>query len=256
MDDIQDYWLNNVQTTVMDTFLSQNKTLSLGLIVNEVGNDQQVLEKINQGLEKHLFELNIHGWDHVNYTTLDEKKQYESLLKAREKILELFGVFSHVFIPPQSVFNNETLNAMYRSGINIISSDLLEESKLYQNKSIFNIHNVSMDLAKIYRSQGNEMNNKIYHSPAKIFFKDYQNSSWIEIPVNEILINVANNIKEYGYAVIVLHPQDFTLNSDTTGDTPINSIDNKELSDLLDVFYNLESEKIRIVGFEEIISRS
>jgi hypothetical protein len=114
-----------------------------------------------------------------------------------------------------------------------------------------------MDKAKKYQNKGKEMGSRIDHIPATIFFKDYQNGSWVKISVNEILINVANNIEEYGYAVIVLHPQDFAWYTDTSEVprvTPTDSIDYQEISDLLDILYNLQSDNRRIVGFEEILS--
>jgi peptidoglycan/xylan/chitin deacetylase (PgdA/CDA1 family) len=257
MDDIQDYWLNTVQTAVMDTFVTQNKTLSLGLIMNATGSDPQILEKINQGLEKQLFELDIHGWEHVNYSALNEREQYDLLLKSKEKIQDLFGVTTTVFIPPLSVFNNGTLKAMERLGINILSSDIPEESKFNLKKSIFNITNVSMGIAKKHHSEGFEREKGAFHIPATIFFMDYQNGGWIKIPVKEILNNVTNNIKDYGYAVIVLHPQDFALYTNTTKVPrviPANSVDHNEISDLSEILYNLQSNNIRVVTFEDIIA--
>src|SRR5205085_264247 len=73
MDDIQDYWLNSVQVAVMNLFLSKNQSLSLGLIMHIAGNDSTIVDKVNEGFHKGLFELDLHGWDHINYTQLNEQ---------------------------------------------------------------------------------------------------------------------------------------------------------------------------------------
>jgi hypothetical protein len=46
MDDIQDYWLNSVQSAVMDLFLSKGQNLSLGLITHAVGNDSKIVDNL------------------------------------------------------------------------------------------------------------------------------------------------------------------------------------------------------------------
>ena len=79
MDDIQDDWLNSAQVAVMNLFLSKNQSLSLGSIMHIVGNDFKIVDKVKEGFHKGLFELDLHGWDYVNYTKLNENQQREIL---------------------------------------------------------------------------------------------------------------------------------------------------------------------------------
>ena len=254
LDDVQDYWLNAVQNQIMDIFLNRNQTLSAGLIMHLVGNDSKILQKVKEGIHKGLFELDIHGWNHIDYTTLSEKEQSASLYHANEKMDELFGKNSSIFIPPLSVFNIDTIKAMSNLKFNILSSDYPTETKFDQNKSIFIdkeiVHNDLYDGSKIKNKS------KIYHIPGTIFFKDFQHGQWIKTPITEIIKNVFENIAKYGYAVIVLHPQDFatiTRNIDASTVTYINSINSSEISDLVKIMDNLSSNNIRIKGFEQII---
>ena len=173
MDDIQDYWLNSAQTAVMDLFLIKNQTLSLGLIMNSVGNDTKIIDKIKEGVSKGLFEPGIHGWDHIDYTNLTEKEQKESLLKSNKKMQQIFGEKSLIFIPPLSVFNNQTLNSMMELGINVISSDIPEENKFTEGKSIF-LQNRYQDIKNDKMLKQKDVDQKIYHLPATVFFKDYE----------------------------------------------------------------------------------
>ena len=130
LDDIQDDWLDSVQMAVMNLFMSKNQSLSVGLITHSVGNDSELVDTVKEGFHKGLFEIDLHGWDHVNYTQLNEKEQKDSLLKANAKIERLFGTKSIVFIPPYDTFNNNTIKAIRELGIRIISSGSAEEDRL------------------------------------------------------------------------------------------------------------------------------
>ena len=62
-DDIQDYWLNNVQTKIIDTFQQKNASLTIALIANYLGNDQKLVNFINERVQKNSPEIEIanHG---------------------------------------------------------------------------------------------------------------------------------------------------------------------------------------------------
>jgi peptidoglycan/xylan/chitin deacetylase (PgdA/CDA1 family) len=274
MDDIQDYWLSSVQTAVMDLFLSKNQSISLGLIMHAVGNDSKIVSKAKDGLDKGLFELDLHGYDHIDYTKLNEKAQTNSLYQANAKMQKLFGIKSIVFIPPFDVFNNDTIRAMKEDGIRIISSAAHEENSFNQNKSIFTAKNhedtnngetmmITTRNNNNYNSDvsAKDNNNKtsqtsyqvVYHIPATIFFKVYEDGKWVRTPLKDIIGNTTKNIANYGYAVLVLHPQDFAKLNGGETTTPINSVDEKEilnLSKLIDYFL---SKNMKIVSFHKVI---
>ena len=257
MDDIQDYWLNSVQAAVMDLFLNKNQTLSLGLIMNSVGNDTKIIDKIKEGASKNLFELDIHGWNHIDYTNLTKQEQKESLMMSNKKMQQIFGKNSTIFIPPLSVFNNNTLDSMKELGITVLSSDIPEEKKFTEGRSIFVAKDQLQDTDSHKMPKQINANQKVYHLPATVFFKDYEGGKWLKISNDEIVANVTINIEKYGYAVIVLHPQDFALPNNATGmehNTFTNSIDIKEISDLSKLMDNLLSNNTKIRGFEGVVN--
>ncbi|MGB8035854.1 MAG: polysaccharide deacetylase family protein, partial [Nitrososphaeraceae archaeon] len=137
MDDIQDFWIEQGQIAPMNLFISKNQSLSLGLIMHNIGNDSKIIDKVGEGYHKGLFELALHGWDHIDYSKLTEQEQQYSLQKANEKMKHLFGSTSNIFIPPNDPFNNDTLKAMSRLGIQILSSVEYEDRNLNFNKNIF-----------------------------------------------------------------------------------------------------------------------
>ena len=250
MDDIQDYWLNSAQVAVMNLFLSKNQSLSLGSIMHIMGNDSKIVDKVKEGFHKGLFELDLHGWDHINYTKLNENQQRDSLSKANAKMERLFGAKSIVSIPPYDVFNNDTIKAMGELGIKIISSGPAEEESFDQNRSVF-VANGSRTTITNDNSKG-PINKSItiYHLPATIFFKSFDDTKWVKTPLKDIIGNVTRNIARYGYGVIVLHPQDFANSVNAT--TFSNSIDQKEVLDLSKLIDFFLSNNIRIMSFDKV----
>ena len=91
LDDVQDYWLSSIQTTVMDQFIKKNQPVSVGPILNYIGDDLNVVSKVKQGHTLGLFDLYVHGWNHVDYSQLDLTTQIHTLQKANDKMDKLFG---------------------------------------------------------------------------------------------------------------------------------------------------------------------
>jgi peptidoglycan/xylan/chitin deacetylase (PgdA/CDA1 family) len=83
-----------------------------------------------------MFELALHGWEHSPYTQLSEKEQKLSLHKANEKMRLLFVNKSDIFIPPQNLYNNATLDSMNQLELKVFSSQTAEEN-INQQKSVF-----------------------------------------------------------------------------------------------------------------------
>jgi peptidoglycan/xylan/chitin deacetylase (PgdA/CDA1 family)/3D (Asp-Asp-Asp) domain-containing protein len=244
MDDIQDFWIEPAQIAAMNLFMSKNQSLSLGLIMNLIGNDSNIVNKVSQGYHNGLFELALHGWNHVDYTKLSEEEQKDSLFKANEKMQKLFGSKSDIFITPNDPFNNSTLLAMSELGLKILSSTLDFEKFFDNEKSVFigdgRIHN-------------NEINQTVYHLPATIAFKDYEHGRWVKTPIIKILSAVYGNISKYGYAIIVFHPQDLAklgVNGMFTDGVDENSV--KDLSDLID---SILSKNIRTTSFSQMVAK-
>jgi peptidoglycan/xylan/chitin deacetylase (PgdA/CDA1 family) len=235
-DSIQDYWLQSAQLAVMDLFLSKNMSLSPGLIMNALGNDPKVIEKVSQGANKGLFELALNGWNYTDYTKLSEQQQKDSLSKANEKVHKLFGKqVSDIFIPPYGLFNNATLNAMVDSGIRILSSSSYLDSEPLQSGT----SNTSN------RTQG-----KIYHLPATIAFKKYEGGKPVKNSVESIVGNATKNISTNGYAIIVLEPQDFMVKQNGA---LINKLDGKEINDLSNLINAIRSKNITVASFSKIV---
>jgi peptidoglycan/xylan/chitin deacetylase (PgdA/CDA1 family) len=256
MDDVQDRWIEVAQLAAMNVFISKNQSLTLGIIMSAIGNDTKIIGQINAGLQKGLFELALHGWAHVDYTKLTEQQQLESLRLANEKMKQLFGNTSDIFITPYGPFNNDTISAMGQLGIRVLSASLSSEEAFDKNSSILNL-NDGINYKNV-TTNGNHTStlSSVYHVPATIFFKDdEQNKKAIKIPIKNILSYIDNDIKKYGYSVVVFHPQDF-VSTDQNGNVINSRIDPNQLKDLSTLVDQVLSKGIKIISFSKLLEKA
>lgn len=231
----------NALIAIMDVFLVKNHNLSLGLVMNPVDRERLLVEKIEYGKNRGLFELVLHGWDHADYSKLNEKEQKDSLYKGAEKMQNLFGVSSKTFIPPYNSFNNSTLQAMNYVGIRIISSTLNYENE----NDIFRMETIDNAIADA---------NLTYHVPETASFEKWdRNGHPIRIPINEILDDIDLSLWYYGYAVITMHPITFVKlhNGETDG-----VVDEYQINDLRTLLEHVESKNAIFTSFSKITAIS
>jgi peptidoglycan/xylan/chitin deacetylase (PgdA/CDA1 family) len=240
MDDVHDNFIDEAQAAAMNLFVLKNQPLTLGLIMSDIGNDITISQHIAKGVEKGLFELGLHGWDHVDYTKLSEVHQKDSLKKANDKMQRLYGTTSNIFITPYGKFSDETINSMSQLGIKILSAATFSESDFDNNNSVFNANNYNRNAASVF------------HVPSMTVFKSNEaNKKPIKIPIYQILSDVDSNIKRYGYAVIVFHPQDF-VKTDQNGKLS-NNLDQKELNDLSNLIDYLHSKGVPFTTMSKLV---
>ena len=246
LDDIQDGWIDSGQITLMDLFLSKHLPLSLGLIMNDIGNDPDIVDKVREGSQTGLFELALHGWDHVDYTKLSERVQESTLAQANQKMERIFGRTSDIFITPYGTFNDATLQAMNRYGLKILSSVFFAEDNFDHGKSVFVANGKS-------NTNNNNNNAKlgIYHLPATVAYKEEEGNRFIKNSIESILATVDQNIAQYGYSVIMLHPQDFMI-LDQKGDVT-ETLDDNEIKDLTLLIDSLLTKNIEITSFSKVV---
>ena len=236
LDDTNSNFLPTVQINVMDQFISKNQSLSLGIIMHKIDDKSPVTEKIKEGKEKGLFELDLHGWDHVDYTQLSAEEQLGTLQQANDKMNTIFGQYSQVFIPPYNKFNGDTIGVLKSVGVKIISAD------------------TSSDKSSYFVSDGksqNGLNPTLYHLPAITTFKaDNGNGTWIKIPIQKILNDIDESVSNYGYAVVLLHPQNFAKMENGMF---VDITDANEIKDLTSLIDSITSKNFQITTFANVV---
>jgi peptidoglycan/xylan/chitin deacetylase (PgdA/CDA1 family)/3D (Asp-Asp-Asp) domain-containing protein len=264
LDDIAD-WNQPGEHTVMNMFLSKNLKLTLAIIMHFIGNDTTIIDKVKEGYQKGLFELALHGWNHVDYTKLSLADQKSTMLMANIKMHKIFGTTSDMFFPPYGPFNNDTIEAMRQLGLQIISTDPNDEYIFDNGRSIF-VSGAS--------EPNHEANNTVYHMSATINYKSVVTGVRCSVaskscslvqklykhPIEEILADVVQGMRKYGYAIITLHPQDFLkmnynynnqLQYETFGGKVIvNETETRDLSRLINY---ITSHNIPIRSFHEVL---
>lgn len=235
-DDVQDYWLNSVQTYVMDIFIDRNQKVTLGEVMNFFGNDQLVLDKTKQGGNAGLFEYALHGWNHDDFTQYNLNKQQSELQKANDKMQALYGKKSNVFITPFNEFNANTLTAMKNLNIQVISA---------ANYTEYYDDHPSTPWAPVADSNG------IYHAPETASFSDYIDDEHYWTTYDQIMSAVDTSIDERGWAVVTIHPQDFNDYEDD-GVTYINRVNQTSIARLNAVLDTINSRGYQIVSYQQL----
>jgi peptidoglycan/xylan/chitin deacetylase (PgdA/CDA1 family) len=248
VDDIQDYWINSVQVAVMNQFIGRNVNATLGVVMNFVGNDPSVVNKVREGVSSNVFELDLHGWNHVDYSTLSLQDQKNTLQMANQKIQDLWGRKSNIFIPPYNAYNLDTLNATNQLGLKIISSEFDQELP-----SIYNPDNPNDPNNKIFIA-ANSSNIKdqfgVYHLPQVVGYYNYDFEPPRKASLSSIENKIDSTIASYGYAVVTLHPQDFAV-KDASG-VPSNTVDQNELDDLNTLITAVQTKGYKITTFSTV----
>lgn len=191
-DDIQDYWEQKPQVALLDIFISKSVPLSVGLVMNHFGSDPVIVDKVKQG--GLLFEYDIHGWDHVDYTTLSAREQEESISKAQAKMESVMGRNATVFLPPYNNFDAGTLTGMRVSGLDIISSSKADSDQYAPANDTIGVFHMPQSINYGYTDNPDSNNNGERHA-------------WRTIA--EMGSAVDADIDARGWAVVTVHPQDF-----------------------------------------------
>ena len=277
LDGVQDYHGKSAQLEIMDTFLNKSQSLSLGMIMNSIGNDTEIVNKILEGSKNGLFELSVLGWNFSDYSKMSQREQNTSLYLANQKVGQLFGQLSNVFIPPYGNFNKYTPSAMNNAGLEVLSSfpgfdnSTGTGSSSSGSNSSSNTNSGSNSSSSQYTTDNNnEYNNNtntntnntntnIYHFPAMISFSDYDNNgNIVKVPIQQILNETDFNISKYGYAVISLDTE-FFINSQpqpqpqqqpqTSPGETTEEVKTQEIKDLSTLIDSILSKGISIQNF-------
>ena len=227
----------NAELAVMDLFMKKRQKLVLALVTKYLQGNGVLTKKIGEGLEKNLFELAIHGWDHTDHSELDEKQQVRLLHNATKRVEEIFGNCSQIFIPPYNSFNDHTLAAMDKVGLRILSSELdLDKSNRFSStdRQVRKATNIS-------------------HIPQMTSFEEFTDHMLFRKDVKTIIEDISINIARYGYTVITMHPQSF-MSMESKNDVYNNGdLDIQRLNNLADLIDTLMSRNIEIKTFSGVI---
>ena len=252
MDDVNDSTYRRVQIATMDYFLDRNLPFTAGIIVSLFGNSSNldVFHKVEEGVDKGLFEIAIHGNRHVNHAALSKEEQINDLSFAKGKLEYLFGKRADIFIPPGSEFNLNTIEVMADLNITLLSSSERSEqiiSNPYKNQTLVVTNSSKLQVSKI-----SDEKPLVYHAPFSVSFLWLQRQGLSgEELLEESLRLIDESIATYGFAQVRLHPPDFAQVNATTG-KGIDELDTIRFQDLTQLVDMLEARNLKIATFSDI----
>ena len=183
IDDIQDYAFKEAQLYLIEYSRVNKIPVSLAIIPKVFGQDREIVEATKQAI-KSGSEAVVHGWEHEDLAQLTLDEQKLRLLEAKQSLEKTLDTETTVLVPPMFSYNNNTIEAMETTGYTIVSglTEFHEEGWASAN---------------------------IQSVPATIELSDYPNQTWQMKSRSVVMKEVEASIEEYGYAMIVTHPQEF-----------------------------------------------
>ena len=228
-DDVQDYWLNDVQIEVMKTFYDKQIPVTLGIIADSFGEDIKMKDFVNEPNHRKYLEIASHGIGNTPFTEFSEKEQDEKIKESVNKIDEKLNVKTKIFIPPQNRFNEETKQVLINNGFTHISASLL-----HSDSPPFPLKN-----QKLYRFP--EIGTTGNFDPKQNIF--------VGLPYEETYSQLLEGLKKYGFAVITSHPQEFSV---VVNGTYVNEINSNQIDELEKLIDKIQKDEIKIVPIGQI----
>jgi len=228
LDDIQDYWLNNVQTAIMDTFQQKNASLTIGIIGNSFGSDVKLTGYLQKKIKTNpSIEIANSGWKFEDFTAYNQSGQSSLIKQSNDKIFSLLGIIPSVFIPPYGKINNDTFGAMYENNITFLSANTLTYHTVYSTSNT--IHLFPATVSTGYVNSGNGTLHKLTN--------------------DEIFTNIQNSLRDYGFAVVTISFQDYAVNNGTATQ---NEPDLQQIQQLESLIDKVKSNGLKIVNISKI----
>lgn len=238
MDDIQGFYLSDIQMKVMDVFQKKNASLSIGVIGYDLPSDTKLVSYLKDKLKPgHApLEMANHGWKHEDFSTLSLSQQVLLLNKTNQELYKIFGKKISVFITPYNTYDNDTITALKQLKMNAISSGIWQEDKFVTNKGKLVTNKDSLG---------------IYHVPSMTDFQvDIGNESyWTSIPKDKVIASIDSHISKYGYDVFLLHPQNFAV---PVNGKYTNTVDKTYLDEISSIIDYAKSKHIKITTISDV----
>ena len=230
LDDIQDYSLNEVQMKVIDLFQEKNADLTIGVIGGLIGEDGNIIEFLKEKLRNSnsVLEIASHSWNNSPITSFSKEKQDSIIKNTNEQLKKIFGVSPTVFIPPENVFNQDTLDVLKINNFTHLSSSFNYDFPPYPITD-----------SAFYR----------FPQSTQTAVFDSDSNLWIIEDRNTILNDVISSVNNFGFAVVMMHPPDFSIN-----DNGIyrNKISEKQIGELELLIDDLRNIGLKIVPISQI----
>jgi len=228
-DDVQDYWLNDVQIAYINTFVEKNIPLTAGIVADSFGNDQKITNIIKDATSKNKLEIASQGVGNAPFTDFSKEAQDNLLKQSIVEIVDSVGVRPHIFVPPQNKYNDNTKQILIENKFTHLSSNIL----------LGELPPFPLEGETLYKFPETATTGK-YNLEQNLF---------TGVSSNDTYSDTINSLKKYGFAVITSHPQEFAV---IQNGTYTNQINKEQINELESLIQKLQSDGIRIVSIDKI----
>ena len=233
LDDVQDYYLRGPQLDVMELFQQKNSDLTIAIIGSVFGTDPLLVNYIERGLTNEFSTLEIasHSYSNAKLSTLTKEEQKTLLEKTNEVLQENLGITPKTLIPPLNLFNDDTLEVATELGFTHISAHIDEQHSPPYLKTESEI---------LYLPANTET--------AKL---NPDGIRWDKQERSLILTQIQEFIDENGYAIVMMHPYEFTIEDLGAYTTETDQTMINEVEKLIDELNELDIEIVTISEISE-----
>lgn len=232
LDDVQDRFLNIVQMAVIKEFQDKDASLTIGIIGHSFGKDPKIVNYIKSLVPKSdpVLEIASHSWSHPDMTNLSKDDQFKQINETSVEIKQILGVLPKTFIPPYNHYNNDTLSVLQAYGITHLSSHIHFQAPTPFVKSTFY---------------------QFYAQTQTAAVEQAGTTQWKIVDANKVFRDIQNAVPVYGYAVVNMHPYEYS-NLDFGKYT--NSINQTQLAQLGIIIDKVKAAGYKIVPIGDIDS--
>lgn len=252
LDDVEDFPYSSPLIGVMEVFKEKNIDLTIGVVGKNIDADnKQVYYYIKQRLMNNngnnasnngaAIEIANHSWEHERFLNSTFLEQSNSIRKTNEKINSIFGITPTIFIPPFSKYNNNTILAMDENNMRFISADDSDSSvySTFPNSTIYHLpRTAETGCDNCNATKNDSWANKSY--------------PWHGLQHEETLSQIKKSIRQYGFAVVVMHPYEYSLEHDAN--VFQNALDLKQIRELELLIEKIQKDGLHIVTISNIIN--
>jgi peptidoglycan/xylan/chitin deacetylase (PgdA/CDA1 family) len=228
LDDIQNYWLHDVQIEVLKTFREYNVPVTIGVIGNDFEGDMaNYIQNITRS-ENSNIEIANHGWTHENFAVLDKDQQDQIIKNTNKRIFNVTGILPESFIPPMGEINNSTSEVLQENNFTTFSGLLLTSPPPFP-LVISGIHHFpETALTAVYDAEST-----LFHG----------------LSHNETLKDIKASQEKFGFSVIALHPQDFSM---IENEIHLNKVNQDQIRELVLLIEEIQKSDLKIVFLNQI----
>jgi|CXWL01.1.fsa_nt_gi peptidoglycan/xylan/chitin deacetylase (PgdA/CDA1 family) len=227
IDNVQDFWINDVQNEVIDTFSTHDTPVTISVIGKFFGTDPKVVDFIKQKIKDNDdISVAIRGWELADHSSYGLQEQSDSIRKTSEQISAILGVKSNMFSIPFGKFNENTLTVMHDNNISYLSGMVATDNPDFKSKP-FHVSETSSLMSLLEEDP-------FYKGTITDKF-----SSKIDAQQNQ-----------YHYTLVSMQPSDFAMR-DGSGQI-INQINKERIEQLTELISYLKGQKIQIVSIYDL----